>query len=284
MKAKNGDNMLDRMEGIKLEVGKSYPISYVIKELEKAPEVQLGHIVLMHEHLYHVNKVRLEGLLKKIKKIIAEGGKEYEKRGKKFVATSDVTILSIIDPLTKYDKYTRFYKSLEPDIIKGIEDSKRDSIAAPTDAIINEARKIGIEIIDEEEFFDGLGLYFKRIDISTSPISGGKYILFEKTGVPTVKKIKVGGIESAEKEYEKYEKYTKFYEGLFEHIVGGIAASKKGDIAASIDGIMEEAKKLNFVTEGKEKDILKGMNIYFSTRGIKTNIVDNKFVIFKKKE
>lgn len=276
--------MLDRMDNINLEVGRSYPIDYVVKELEKAPEVQLGHIILMHEHLYHVNKVRLDGLAKKIKKMIAEGGKEYEKRGKKFVATSDVTILSIIDPLTKYDKYTKFYKSLELEIIKGIEDSKRGSVAAPTDAIISEARKTGMEVLDEEEFLDGLGLYFKRKEISTGPISGGKYILFEKAGIPTAKKVKISEIESVEKEYEKYQKYTKFYEGLFGHIVEGMSVSKKEDIAAPIDGIMDEAKKLDFVTEGKEKDILKGMNIYFSARGIKSNIVDNKYVIFKKKD
>lgn len=269
------------MNSIKLQVGRSYPINYVIEELEKAPDVQLGHIVVMHEHLYHVNKLKLEELAKKIQKMVSEGGKEYEKRGKKFVPTTDVTILSIMDPLTRYEKYVKFYKSLEPEIIKGIEDSKRDSVAAPTEAIINEARKTGIEIVDEEEFLDGLGLYFKRRGINTGPISGAKYILFEKEGV--ARSETVTDIEAAEREYEKYRGYTKFYEDFFKQIVEGIEVSKKGEIAAPIDGIISEVKKLGFAVEGKEKDILRGMDIYFSIRGIKLDIIDNKYIAFKKK-
>lgn len=274
--------MVDEMNGIKLQVGKSYPIDYVIEELEKVPDVQLGHVVVMHEHLYHVNKLKLEEIAEKVKKMVADGGKEYEKKGKKFVPTSDVTILSIMDPLTRYGKYVKFYKSLEPEIVKGIEDSKRDSVAAPTEAIINEAKKTGIEITDEEEFLDGLGLYFKRIGISTSPISGAKYILFEEEGVPTARDVTVNDLEAAEREYEKYRGYTKFYEDFFKQIVEGIAGSKKGEIAAPIDGVINEAKKLGFVVEGKEKDILRGMDIYFSTRGIKPDIIDNKYITFKK--
>lgn len=277
-----GDNMVDEMISINLQVGKSYPVNYVIGELEKAPDVQLGHIVVMHEHLYHVNKLKLEDVAKKIQKMVSEGGKEYEKRGKKFVPTSDVTILSIMDPLTRYEKYVKFYKSLEPEIVKGIEDSKRDSIAAPTEAIINEAKKTGIDIDDEEEFLDGLGLYFKRRRIVTSPISGAKYILFEKEGVP-MRKATVTELEVAERDYGKYREYTKFYEDFFKQIVEGITESKKGEIAAPIDGIISEAKKLGFLVEGKEKDILRGMDIYFSTRGIKPNIIDNKYIAFKKK-
>jgi hypothetical protein len=276
--------MVDEMISTKLEIGRSYPINYVINELEKSPDVQLGHIVVMHEHLYHVNKFKLEGVAKKIQKMVAEGGKEYEKRGKKFVPTSDVTILAIIDPLKRYDKYVKFYQSLEPEIVKGIEDSKRDSIAAPTEAIINEAKKTGIEIGDEEEFLDGLGLYFRRREINTSPISDAKYILFEKIGAPIVKKVTVTDLEAAEREYEKYREYTKFYEDFFRQIVEGIAASKKGETAATIDAIISEVKKLGFVTENKEKDILRGMDIYFGTRGIKPNVVDNKYVIFEKKD
>ena len=269
------------MSSINLDVGKSYPISYVIKELEKAPEVQLGHIVVMHEHLYHVNKIKLEDVAKKLQRVVAEGGKEYEKRGKKFVPTSDVTILAITDPLTKYEKYVRFYSALLPEIEKGIEESKRDSVAAPTEAIINEARKTGIDISDEEEFLDGLGLFFKRRGITTGPISAAKYILFEKIGLPTVKKMV--DLETSEREYDKYRQYTKFYEDFFKQIIDGISISKKGEIAAPIENIISEVKKLGFVTEGKERDIFRGMDIYFGTRGIKSNIVDNKYAIFKKK-
>ena len=269
------------MNSVNLEVGRSYPIDFVIRELEKAPEVQLGHIVVMHEHLYHVNKLKLEEVAKKLQRMIIEGGKEYEKRGKKFVPTSDVTILAIIDPLKKYEKYVRFYSALLPEIENGIVESKRDSVAAPTEAIINEARKTGIEVSDEEEFLDGLGLYFKRRGINTGPISAAKYILFEKIGAPTVKR--AIDLEISEREYEKYREYTKFYEDFFKQIVEGITVSKKGEIAAPIEGIIAEVKKLGFVTEGKERDILKGMDIYFGTRGIKSDVIDNKYAVFKKK-
>lgn len=272
------------MSSINLDVGKSYPIEYVIKELEKAPDVQLGHIVVMHEHLYHVNKLKLEEEAKKVKRIITEGGKEYEKRGKKFVATSDVTILSIIDPLTRYEKYVKFYRALDPEIMKGIEESKKESVAAPTEAVISEAKKAGIEISDEEEFLDGLGLYFKRKGINTGAISGGKYIIFEKINSEKVKYLsKVITNESTEKEYEKYSLYTKFYEDLFKQIEAGITTSKKGEIAAPIAAMIIETKKLGFDVEGKEKDILKGMSIYFGIRGIKTEIIDVKYMIFRKK-
>lgn len=274
--------MVNEMNSINLMVGKSYPINYVIKELEKAPDVQLGHIVVMHEHLYHVNKQRLEAVAEKIQRMISKGGKEYEKRGKKFVATSDVTILSIIDPLTRYEKYIKFYKSLEPEIVKGIEDSKRDSVAAPTEAIINEAKKTGLEIKDEEHFLDGLGIYFRRKEINTSSISGGKYILFEKLEV-TPKKLIASDLEVAERDYEKYRVYTDFYEDFFRQIVEGIGVSKKGEIAAPVDGIIDEVKKLGLETEGKEKEIFRGMDIYFSARGIKPTVVDNKYIAFKKK-
>jgi hypothetical protein len=272
--------MVEEMSSINLEVGKSYPIDYVIKELEKAPEVQLGHIVVMHEHLYHVNKLKLEEEAKKVKRLIAEGGKEYEKRGKKFVATSDVTILSIMDPLTRYEKYVKFYKALDPEIMKGIEESKRESVAAPTEAVITEAKKAGIVITDEEEFLDGLGLYFKRKGINTGAISGGKYILFEKLGPLSAKKVSE---EITERDYEKYRLYTKFYEDLFKQIVEGLETSKKGEIAAPIEAMISEAQKLGFPVEGKEKDLLKGIDIYFGTRGIKTEIVDGKYIIFRKK-
>lgn len=189
----------------------------------------------------------------------------------KVVPTSDITI-TVVDPLKKYEKYVRFYSALLPEIEKGIEDSMQDSVAAPTEAIINEAIKTGIDISDEEEFLDGLGLYFERKGINTSPISA-KYILFEKIGTST----------ATEREYDKYREYTKFYEDFLKQIVECIATSKKGEIAASIEDIIGEVKKLGFVTEGKERDILRGIDIYFSIKGIKSDIVDDKYVIFKKK-
>ncbi len=280
------------LNSIKLEIGKSYPIEYVIKQLEQFPEVQLGHIVVMHEHLYHVNRLRLDEEAKKIKKMIAEGGKEYEKRGKKFVPTSDVTILSIVDPYERYEKYSKFYMAFEPDIDKAIIDSKKGNIAAPTDALLSEAMKI-VEISDEEEFLDGLGLFFKRRGIDTSSISGGKYILFEMHKLITPKKDAISDSvtlereleRKLEKEYEQYGygQYDDFYENFYRQIMEGISGSKKGEIAAPIDATIDEAKKIGFTMDGNEIGFLRGMEIFFDLRGIKFNIVDNKYITFRNK-
>jgi hypothetical protein len=259
---------------IKLEIGKSYPIDYVIRQLDEFPEVQLGHIVLMHEHFYHVKKSKLEEQSKKIKRLIEEGGKEYEKRGKKFVPTSDVTILSIINPYLRYEKYDKFYKAFEPDIIKAIEESARGNIAAPTDALLSEAIKL-LGMTDEEEFLDGLGLFFKRKGIDTSSLSGGKYILFE-VHVPT--KVK----ESSELEIY-YKNYEDFYNSFYQQIIGAISSSKKGEIGAAVEDIINEAKKLGYDIKNGGRALLRGMNIYFGVKGIKAQTQDGKFVYFKKK-
>lgn len=274
------------LEDLKLNIGKSYNIDYVIKELEKAPEVQLGHIVLAmtHEHKYHVNKLQLEELSKEIKDKIAKGGKEYEKIGRKFVPLTDITILSIIDPYARYEKYNKFYASLEPQIVQGIEDSKRDQVAAPTEAIITEARNI-VTIENEEDFLDGMGLYFKRKGIDTSPIQGGKYILFERRGPPTIRRVLVSEIEVAEKEYEKYKANTPFYEDFFNQIIDGMTTSKKNEIGAQKDAIITEAQNRGFDVVGKEEWFLKGMELYFKIRKIVTGLSkDKKYLVFEKKE
>ena len=288
------------LNDLKLEIGKSYNIDYVIQELQKASDVQLGHIVvdMTREHKYHVNKAQLEDLSKKIKATIAEGGKEYEKIGKKFVPLTDITILSIVDPYIKYEKYNKFYISFEPQIVTGIDESKRYSVAAPTDAIINEAKKMGIVIEKDTEFLDGMGIFFKRRGISTGPISGGKYILFEKVGPNLPKRVKVPEMkaadreaiqrenterevlerenterevlerETAEKEYEGYREYTGFYDEFFKQIVQGMADRNKEEIAAPISSIIEEGQKMGYTSVEKEKDFLRGMELYFKIRGI----------------
>lgn len=276
------------LDEIKLEVGKSYPIDYVIKEIEKAPDIRLGHIVVsvLYEHVYHADKLKLEELSKKIKRIIAERGKEYERIGKKFIATDSITILAIDDPYTKYQKYTGFYVSIEPQIVKGIEDSVRGQIAAPIEAIIEEAKKAGFVIEDIEEFFNGMGIFFRRKGITTKPISGKEYILFEKIDKirPSASKNILSEIEAAEKEYEKYATYTKFYESFFEQIAKGIVESKKGEIAAPIKAIIEEGKKLDYIALGKDDDFLRGMGLYFKVRGIDIEKTpDRTHVIFRKR-
>jgi len=250
-------------------IGKPYDIDYVIQELRKAPDIRLGHIVIAmtHEHKYHVTLPQLEEISKKIKKKIAEGGKEYERIGKKFVPLTDITILSIIDPYAIYEKYYKFYMALEPQITKGIEESKRASVAAPTDAVINEAKKMGLILEstkEEREFLEGMALFFKRIGITASPVSGGRYILFEKVAEPS------------------QVVYTKFYDDFLWHVTQGIATSKKGEIAAPITAIIDEAQKLGYIIVGKEKDFLREMELYFKIRGIKTGKIDEKYMVFRK--
>lgn len=267
---------------VKLEIGKPYNIDYVIKELEKAPEVQLGHIVVhvLHEHVYHVNRLKLEGISKKIKKIIAERGKEYERIGKKFIPVSDITILSIMDPYARYEKYNDFYMALESQIEKGIKESKRDQVAAPVDAIISEARKM-VVVDDEKELLNGIGIYFRRKGIATSPISEGKYILFEKLKPYVVRSTTFTEQKTEERAYEKYSVYTNFYEDLFRQIVEGIATAKRGEIATHVNAIIGEAEK-DFDIKGKEEEFLKGMKLYFKTRWIKAERTDKGYITFRK--
>ena len=295
------------LEDTKLEIGKSYNIDYVIQELQKAPDMQLGHIVIdmTREHKYHVSILQLKDLSKKIKETIAEGGKEYEKIGKKFVPLTDITILSVVDPYTIYEKYDRFYTSFEPQIVKGIEESKRYSVAAPTDAIINEAKKMGIIIEKDKEFLNGMGIFFSRRGISTGTISGGKYILFEKAKpylprravVSDMKVVEKEHAESesverkieretaerdaAEKEYEKYKVYTGFYDDFFKQIIQGMADRNKEEIAAPINSIIEESQKMGYASVGKEREFLRGMELYFKIRGISIEKRNEEYLVFK---
>lgn len=82
---------------------------------------------------------------------------------------------------------------------------------------------------------------------------------------------------------EKYEEFTKFYEDFLKQIVDGITTSKTGDIAAPISSIIDESKNMIHIVEGKEKEFLNGMSIYFDIEGIKTNIIDDKYITFKRK-
>lgn len=166
---------------LKLNVGKSYNIDYVIQKLENAPDIQLGHIVIImtREHKYYVSIVQLKDIARKINKKIVEGGKEYEKVGKRFIPLADIIILSMIDPYEKYRKYDKFYVCIEQQIMKGIVHSNEGSIAAYTDTVINEAKNI-IFIDNEKEFLRGLSIFFKRKGVMISYTEKNEYILFDK--------------------------------------------------------------------------------------------------------
>lgn len=275
-----GDNMA--MDNLKFEIGKSYNIDYVIQELEKAPEVQLGHIVInmTREHKYHVSRTQLQEIAKMVKLAIVKGGKEYEKIGKKFVPLTDITILSIIDPYDKYKKYDKFYVGIDAQIVKAIEE--KDQIASPTDAIISEAKKV-VEFERDEDLLNGMEIYFKRKGISARPVQDNKYILFEKIGPQTERYVSIREIESTEKEYEKYSAYTKFYEDFYKQITLGMETSKKDKIAAPINAIIVEAQKLGFAVTGNEKGFLKGMELYFKMKKIEIKkSTDEKYIILRK--
>lgn len=275
-------------DNIKIELGKTYNINQIIGELEKDPDILLGHITIFDpnvgavQHMYHVNKIQLEELKKEIDKKVREGKAEYEKRGKKYVGIYDMTVLSVTDPFVKYEKYAKFYNDLYKDVEEKIDASKKGSVAAPTQAIVEEAIKMRFVIEKQGEFLNGLGIFFKRKGIDTGTISGGKYITFEKRGfrpksVPRT-------ITVSEAEYEKYRQYTKFYEDIFKQITEGIATSKKGEVAAPTLAMVDEARKLGFAIDaGKENDLIRGMEIYFNTRNIATEMTkDEKHMIFRR--
>lgn len=82
---------------------------------------------------------------------------------------------------------------------------------------------------------------------------------------------------------ENCEEFAKFYEDFMKQIMDGITTSQTGEIAAPINNIIEDSKKMIPVVEGKEKELLRGINIFFNIRGIKTEIIDGKYMTFKRK-
>jgi hypothetical protein len=67
--------------------------------------------------------------------------------------------------------------------------------------------------------------------------------------------------------YSRYIKYEGFYEELYKQISDAIDRSMTGVISAVPKDLMEEARKEGFGVE-KESDLLDGVYIYFSRRGI----------------
>lgn len=82
---------------------------------------------------------------------------------------------------------------------------------------------------------------------------------------------------------ETYEEFTKFYDDFMKQIMDGITTSKTGEIAAPINNIIEDSKKMIPTVEGKEKELLRGMKIFFDMRGINTKVIDDDYMTFKRR-
>lgn len=158
-----------------MEIGKTYKIEDLIEELEKTPDIQLGHIVIAGIHKYHQNKRNLEDILMAAMIGIAKEEKP---------PVINVTVLSIINPFERYVRFIPFYNSIERDILYDVEKSLRGEIAISMENMIEEVKKFGITNIEEKkqfnEFLSGLKIYFMRKKIVVDTISSGKYLTFKK--------------------------------------------------------------------------------------------------------
>lgn len=265
---------------INIEVGKTYSIGYLIKELEKAPEVRLGHIIIRREHLYHQALKELIEKAKIIKKLEKEEEIKYERRGKGYVSQFDVKVLSIIDPYSKYEKYTKFYSNFEKDIIEGILGSKRGSVAAPKEAIIKEAIKEGFEFDNEEDILKGMIIFFGRRGIDVSDISSG-LIAFRSPGMVGGDRVEEKGTKLPSVTQYETEKFKEFYDSIRSQITEAVEKSKEQGVYAPIDAMLSNARQLGLDIEGKRTIFLTGLHHYFKKMGIHTMTM-GKYVEFKK--
>lgn len=292
---------------IDIKVGKTYPIKYIIEELKKYPDIRIGHILALNKHQYHLGVEELMALQNDI--IEAEKDGEvliYDISGKRRINASDITVLSIIDPYSRYIKYEKFYDELFRQITDAIDMSTTGVIMASPKDLLEEARKQGFGIEKDSDLFDGIYIYFNRRGVESRLIMKGKekerkeYIVFAREGV-------IKGDEKQEKPYgnigkkekdkgklisiteretqelkEKTKEFEKFYAELEKDILPFISQRMDQGGAVGIDSIMSEAKK---IVPGSERDkdlFLRGLALYLSEKGISTEILkDDNAVIFK---
>lgn len=144
----------------KFEFGKAYSIEYVKSELERLPEIKLGHVVINKKHLYHLNRNDLDIIEKKIKKMEAEGKNVYFKKDDEYIKMSDIFIFSIIDPFDRFTLFEPFYKSFIGNVKDSLENTSKP-LAANADEIIREVIRIGLE----EGWFNDISLPIDRTNL-----------------------------------------------------------------------------------------------------------------------
>ena len=175
---------------------------------------------------------------------------------------------------------------------------------APSEDIINEARKNGFAIEKDDDLLDGIPIFFERREIESRRIIKDKegtkkeYVVFGKTGaiVSSTKEEKVekkpekGKLISMSGRdvqilKEKTKEFEPFYSDLEQTVIAFIKQSKDKSAAIKIDNIVEEAKKTIGDAESKKDLLLKGMKLFFNEKGISTNVQkddkDNFHMIFE---
>lgn len=290
---------------IDIKVGKTYPIKYIIEELKKYPDIRIGHILALNRHQYHLGVEELEALQSDISKAEKEEGMlVYDISGKKRINASDITVLSIIDPYSRYMKYEKFYEDLYKQIEGAIDGSATGVIMASPKDLLEEARKEGFGVEKEADLLDGVYIFFNRRGIEGRRITKDKegtkneYIVFareetiekedrsERTERKVDKKEKGKLLNIAEHEAmelkEKTKEFENFYTELEKDIITFISQRKDKEGAVGIENIMLEAKKTIPNIENRRDIFIKGLILYFNGRGIGIEILkDNDFMIFK---
>lgn len=292
---------------IDVKIGKTYPIKYVIDELKKHPDIRIGHILALNRHQYHLGVEELEALQSDIDKAGKEGEVlVYDISGRKRISPSDITILSIIDPYSRYMRYEKFYEELYKQIKDAIDESTTGVIMAAPEDLLEEARKEGFGVEKEGDLLDGVYIFFNRRGIECREITKDKdgtkkdYIVFAREGMigsedreersdrKAEKKEKGKGklLDITEHEAmelkEKTKDFENFYIELEKDIIAFISQRKDREGAVGIESVMLEAKKVIPNVENRQDIFIKGLRLYFNVKGISVEVLkDKNFLIFK---
>lgn len=292
------------IKGIGIKVGRTYPIKFIIEELKKYPDIKLGHIYVLNKHEYRLGIPELEELQKRINKAEKEDSGIYDVSGKRKISAYDITILNILDPYLKYEKYEKFYNELYDQIDTSIDSIESGVVMASSEDIIKEARKIGLAIEKDDDLLDGITLYFGRREIESRRIVKDKegvrkeYVVFGRSGtivrqepIHKLPKITSTGVLDLslerDQEYvkelkEKTKEFEPFYSDLEQTVLAFIKQSKEGNAAVNIDNIMTEGKKTNKNVDSKKNIFLQGLVQYFNEKNIATEILKkDNFMVFK---
>lgn len=292
---------------IDIKVGKTYPIKHIIEELKKHPDIRIGHILALNRHQYHLGVEELEALQDDINKAEKEGEVlVYDIAGKKRIDASDIAVLSIIDPYSRYMKYERFYEDLYKQIEDAIDTSTTGVIMTAPKDLLEEARKEGFGVEKESDLLDGIYIFFNRRGIEGRHITKDKdgtkneYIVFAREGTiekedksersdrKVDKKEKGKGklLDITEHEAmelkEKTKEFENFYVELEKDIITFISQHKDKEGAVGIESIMLEAKKVIPNVENRQDIFIRGLILYFNGRGIGIEVLkDKNFMIFR---
>ena len=285
---------------LNIKVGKTYSINHLIEELKQHPDIKLGHIYVLNKHEYRSGIEELEELKKRINKAERENVVVYDLNGRRKISPSDITVLGIIDPYSKYEKYEKFYGDLYKEIDAAISASDSGIVMAPSDDIVAEARKEGFAIEKDEHLLDGIRIFFERKGMESRHITKGKegerkeYVVFGKEGsIAKEEKLEKKGDDKGRlittTEYdinilkENTKEFESFYNDLETTVVVFIKQSKEGNAAVEISNIVEEAKKTIVNINNKKDLFLRGLVQYFNEKGISTDLRKADYMIFRTK-